>query len=207
MIVPTGRGEARFKEQRSEFVGLLFPLDAVDEFQPCLKALKSEYPTARHICWAYRIYVNAEIVENSSDAGEPGGTAGLPILNQIRKKEAVNSAVFVIRYFGGIKLGKRGLIDAYGKAAADVIQSVAFKEWTPTAVMTIKANLKYYGEILQVISKFKGRILNDFSDHALKLEIELPESQEEGLRKNLTGGLFGQMIMERSEREPNQGGY
>jgi uncharacterized YigZ family protein len=206
MIVPQGRSEAHFKEQRSEFIGLLFPLDSGDSFQSILKVLKSDYSKARHICWAYRIHDGNEITENSSDSGEPSGTAGIPILNQIRKKDAINIAVFVLRYFGGIKLGKRGLIDAHGKTAAETIQSAVFNNWNPMIELSIKADLKYYGDVLQVLAKFDGKILDNYSDSNLKLKINIPAEKRKILKESLIGGAFGDVLIKRSEREPNQGG-
>jgi len=207
MSAPKGKGEIRFKAQRSEFIGLLHPLESVAQFQSKLKALKSDFPTAHHICWAYRLHFNSEIIENSSDAGEPGGTAGLPILNQLRKKDAVNVSLFVIRYFGGIKLGRRGLIDAYGKAAAVVIHSVTFHKWEPMIALSIEAELNFYGDILQVISKFESKILENNSNANLKLRINIPAKKRKELSESLMSGAFGKVIIKRSERDPNQGGY
>ena len=206
MIIPQCRGETRFKEQRSEFIGLLYPLDSNESFQSTLKSLKSEYPTAQHFCWAYRLHDGNKLTENSSDAGEPSGTAGIPILNQIRKKDAVNTALFVLRCFGGIKLGKRGLIDAYGRAVVDVIKSVAFINWIPMVTLEIEAELKYYGDIIQVISKFESKILNNYSDENLKLKINISAEKRNDLSESLIGGAFGNVKIKGNKREPNQGG-
>ncbi len=198
MNSPQRKGKINFKEKRSEFVGLLFPLSSLDQFQPLLKSQKKQHPKARHICWAYRINETESIVEHSSDAGEPGGTAGLPILNQLLKIEGMNVALFVIRYFGGIKLGKRGLMDAYGKAAELVIQSVSFRPWIPTIPLIIKSDIKYYSDIVQVISKFEGQIRKDFSGETLNIDIELPLDQEGQLSETLNDGSFGQVEIKKA---------
>ena len=124
-------------------------------------------------------------------------------MNQIRKKDAVNTALFVLRCFGGIKLGKRGLIDAYGRAVVDVIKSVAFINWMPMVTLEIEAELKYYGDIIQVISKFESKILNNYSDENLKLKINISAEKRS---ESLIGGAFGNVKIKGNKREPNQGG-
>jgi len=81
-----------------------------------LEAVRSEHPTATHHCYAYRLNP-ADTVEFSTDDGEPGGTAGVPILNVLRSRDLVNVACVVVRYYGGTRLGKSGLIDAYSHTA------------------------------------------------------------------------------------------
>jgi uncharacterized YigZ family protein len=95
----------------------------VDDF---LAAKRKEHYKATHICYAYRIGTD-NIIEFSTDAGEPSGTAGKPILGVIQKYELTNTLVIVIRYFGGTKLGVRGLIDAYHDSAEEVVKDTPIK--------------------------------------------------------------------------------
>ena len=105
---------------KSRFIAYKLDLNNLEEVKPFLEKLKKEHKKARHICYAY-VY-NKEIVsEKCSDDGEPGGTAGYPILNVIKKKNLTNVLVAVVRYFGGIKLGSGGLTRAYTKACAGVL--------------------------------------------------------------------------------------
>ena len=112
-VSPNARSESSFKIKRSEFIGFLDHISKTEHVIRNLKILKKKYHSARHICWAYRLDSGNELTENFSDGGEPSGSAGIPILNILRKNRIVNGAVFVIRYFGGVKLGKHGIIDAY----------------------------------------------------------------------------------------------
>ena len=98
-----------FKERQSKFFSNLRSMDRVSDFKTWIGELRKEYHDATHICWAYRIDDTNEIQENFSDAGEPSGTAGLPILNAMKQKNVVGCGISVIRYFGGTKLGKREL--------------------------------------------------------------------------------------------------
>ncbi|MTI88168.1 MAG: YigZ family protein [Balneolaceae bacterium] len=97
-------------------MGYLFPCRSEDEFSAELAQLKSKYPDATHHCYGWRLNP-AQIREFSTDDGEPSGTAGLPILNQLKSFEVVNAGIIVVRYYGGTKLGKPGLIEAYGGSA------------------------------------------------------------------------------------------
>ena len=106
---------------KSRFIAYKLELNSVDDVKPFLENLKKEHKKARHICYAY--VFNKDIVsEKCSDDGEPGGTAGYPILNVIKKKNLTNTLVAVVRYFGGIKLGAGGLTRAYTKACAGVLE-------------------------------------------------------------------------------------
>jgi len=106
---------------KSRFIAYKLDINSLEEVKPFLQQLKKEHKKARHICFAY--VFNKDIVsEKCSDDGEPGGTAGYPILNVIKKKNLTNTLVAVVRYFGGIKLGAGGLTRAYTKATAEVLK-------------------------------------------------------------------------------------
>lgn len=105
---------------KSRFIAYKLELSSLDEVKPFLEKLKKEHKKARHVCYAY-VYNKEIISEKCSDDGEPGGTAGYPILNVIKKKNLTNVLVAVVRYFGGIKLGAGGLTRAYTKACAGVL--------------------------------------------------------------------------------------
>ncbi len=105
---------------KSRFIAYKLELSSLDEVKPFLEKLKKEHKKARHVCYAY-VYNKEMISEKCSDDGEPGGTAGYPILNVIKKKNLTNVLVAVVRYFGGIKLGAGGLTRAYTKTCAGVL--------------------------------------------------------------------------------------
>ena len=113
--------EASFREKGSKFIGHLFPVDTKSAFEAELDQLKSQYPDANHHCYAWRMNP-ANIEKFAQDDGEPSGTAGLPILNQLKSFEVANAGLVVIRYYGGTNLGKSGLIKAYGGIAEACLQ-------------------------------------------------------------------------------------
>lgn len=106
--------------KRSKFLTQIIP---ISQFKGLQSKLKEEHPKANHVVYALR-YVNEfdQIVENSSDDGEPKGCAGVPVLNVLRGEELVNCAVLIVRYFGGIKLGTGGMARAYAQAVKDVLE-------------------------------------------------------------------------------------
>ncbi len=107
--------------KKSKFIAHIFPYK---DFNAVMERLKGEHPKARHHVYAYR-YLNEfdQVVENSSDDGEPKGTSGKPSLNVLNGGDIINTGVIIVRYFGGIKLGTGGLVKAYSDAVNLVIQN------------------------------------------------------------------------------------
>lgn len=119
--------ENTYEEKKSKFIAHMMPYDKFDEV---MKRLREEHPKGRHFVYAYR-YLNeyGQVVENSSDDGEPKGTSGKPSLTVLAGAGIINSAVIIVRYFGGIKLGTGGLVRAYGASVNEVINKVEFFEY------------------------------------------------------------------------------
>ncbi len=103
-------------EKKSRFLGYLLENTNMQEINEALEFLRREHKKATHICYAYKL--TSPFAEKAVDDGEPGGTAGRPILNVLQKKNLSNICVFIVRYFGGIKLGAGGLVRAYTKATS-----------------------------------------------------------------------------------------
>ena len=112
------KGETIIKN--SKFITLLFKIKSKNDVSDILDNIKKSYPKATHYCYAYVVDSN----KKSSDDGEPGGTAGMPILNVLEKEKITNILAIVVRYFGGIKLGAGGLVRAYSKSVKDTLALV-----------------------------------------------------------------------------------
>ena len=108
--------DTEFTVKRSRFIGSVRTVLSAEEAAALIKDFPLLYPKANHHCWAYRVGIDSPL-EHCSDAGEPAGTAGRPILGTIKRHLLDNTLIVVTRYFGGVKLGVRGLIEAYGTAA------------------------------------------------------------------------------------------
>lgn len=116
---------ASIKVSRSEFIGIAFPTSEEDSFFSELQRIEKEFFDATHHCWAFRLFDGGHDRTRSSDAGEPSGTAGKPILNAIVGSALSDVGVVVVRYYGGVKLGTGGLARAYRDAAQEVLNAVA----------------------------------------------------------------------------------
>lgn len=114
--------EHRLKVERSEFLGIAFHSAAEDEFATALRDIEKRHFDATHHCWAYRLFGSGEARQRSSDAGEPSGTAGKPILMAIEGAGLYDAAVVVVRWFGGVKLGTGGLARAYRDTAMETLR-------------------------------------------------------------------------------------
>ena len=109
--------------KKSKFICNLIKVESQEEAEEHIKKIKKKYYDARHNCVAYRVIEDEQVVEKSSDDGEPSGTAGGPILNILQKNNLGNILVVVTRYFGGILLGTGGLVRAYSDATLDAIDA------------------------------------------------------------------------------------
>ncbi len=110
-------------EKKSRFIANLIYVESEEQAQDKIKEIKKKYYDARHNCYAYRIIEGDNILQRSSDDGEPSGTAGAPMLNILEKNDIANVLVIVTRYFGGILLGTGGLVKAYSEATLKSIDN------------------------------------------------------------------------------------
>ncbi|MFN2373850.1 MAG: YigZ family protein [Cyclonatronaceae bacterium] len=113
-----------FRDRGSKFTGFLLHVSTRGDIDRELKVLHGRYPDATHHCYAWRL-MEENLHEYGADAGEPSGTAGAPILNALREASLVNVLLVVVRYYGGTKLGKPGLINAYSETASACIAAAA----------------------------------------------------------------------------------
>lgn len=115
------RVQSEITEKKSKFIANLFYVENSEEAEKIIKEIKRKYFDARHNCIAYRVIENGNVIEKSSDDGEPSGTAGAPMLNILQKNNLANVLIIVTRYFGGILLGTGGLVRAY---SASLLQAI-----------------------------------------------------------------------------------
>lgn len=118
----TATAEYRQKIERSDFLGVAFPVADDDAFFAELASLTKRHYDATHLCWAFRLFADGEIRARSADAGEPSGTAGKPILSAMEGADLYDVAVVVVRWYGGVKLGTGGLSRAYRETAAETLR-------------------------------------------------------------------------------------
>ena len=150
---------AEFKEKGSKFLAYAYPIETVEDFKKHLQNLKKEHLKAVHHCFAYRIGTDGNTFR-VSDAGEPSGTAGKPILGQIDSKAITNTAIIVVRYFGGTLLGVPGLINAYKTAATLALQVVPVIQKQIETKYSLHFNYTQINEVMMVMKQHNCTIIS-----------------------------------------------
>ena len=178
---PARDGDAEFTVKRSRFIGSARICLSADEAAEMIKKFPLLYPKSHQHCWAYRIGTSAPL-EHSSDAGEPAGSAGRPILGAIKRHELTNTLIVVTRYFGGIKLGVRGLIDAYKKAAELAIETAGAAEKEFNNTLLLRCGYDYSKTLTTALHKWgftESRVNVEYgADVTARLEVPLSKRAE-----------------------------
>lgn len=177
---------ASFREKGSKFIGHLFPAETESDFHQQLDELKSKYPDATHHCYGWRINPS-QPKEFSSDDGEPSGTAGLPILNQLKSFDLVNAGIVVVRYYGGTKLGKSGLIEAYGMAAQQCLEKAALVSIKPVQLFEIKYPYPEENTINRLKNDYKLIVQASEYLEQVTLKVACPIATAEPFETELSG--------------------
>lgn len=137
--------EAEYTVNRSRFIGRCFPVDSEEAALCLLGDIRKKHWDATHNCFAYRIGENS--AARFSDDGEPGGTAGKPIMDVLTGRGLTNVLCVVTRYFGGILLGAGGLVRAYSKSAADAVTKAGVVSYLPGTILDIPMDYSRYGAL------------------------------------------------------------
>jgi len=169
------KSEGLYKEKGSKFIALAFPVKSENEFKEVYAEVKREYHNARHHCYAYRVNPEEEEVR-SNDDGEPSGTAGKPILNQMYSHELYNLSVIVVRYFGGTKLGVSGLINAYKQATIDALSQAYIK--TEYLKRNLKVHFKYplMNEVMRIVKEENLKIKDQKFEIDCMMHLEIKKN-------------------------------
>lgn len=180
---PAKPAECSIKIKRSEFIARLIPVSSPQEAKEAYEVIRKEHYNATHNCPAWRVGF-PETEEFSSDDGEPGGTAGRPIAGSLKKAGITNALLVVTRYFGGIKLGVRGLIDAYSGAADEVIANAEIEEVEALKTVTLKCNYDHLSDVNHAVSGAGIDNRRIKADYGINITINLSatESQQEHLK-------------------------
>lgn len=154
---------AEFEEKKSVFIGHAAPIKTEEEALAYIKQKKAEYADARHNVWAYRL--RGDVVMRCSDDGEPQGSAGVPVLDALRKSGVSDAVIVVTRYFGGILLGAGGLVRAYSHAAKLAIDAAGIAVFEQYTCFRLECGYSEYQRYLAELPKF-GALIDgtEFSD-------------------------------------------
>ena len=175
-FIPSGPGEAELVEKRSRFLGHLRPVETEEEARAFLAEMKKTYYDARHNCWCYRIRGGPE---RYSDDGEPQGSAGLPMLEVLRRENVTNAVCVVTRYFGGVLLGTGGLLRAYTQSAKDALDAAGIsvvRRWVEALLPCPYAMLE---RLKQETAAFGGAVAGLDYGADVTMTVLLPEERAE----------------------------
>lgn len=164
-------GEFRADEiviKRSRFIGWGAPVDTEDEALSLLEQIRTEHPQATHHCYAYRVGLGAETVRFSDD-GEPGGTAGKPILEVLHREELRNCLVVVTRYFGGTQLGAAGLVRAYAQSAKLAVDAAGVVRQVRHARLAMVLDYEWIGRVQHELQE-RGALI-EASDYGERVSL------------------------------------
>ncbi len=185
-----GTPEGIYKEKGSKFIAKAFHVETEEEIKTVLNQVKKQYHDARHHCYAYRINPRDEKTR-SNDDGEPSGSAGKPILNQIFSFDLYDVLLVVIRYFGGTKLGVSGLISAYKTSSREALQNAKIVEKEIRDSYRIEFDYVTTNSVMRVIKEENLLIKNQHFDNkcVIDLEIKLSTVQKSIKRLNQIRGI------------------
>ncbi len=184
--------EAVVREKMSKFIAFAFPVRTADEARSLIADIARRYHDARHVCWAYLLGADGTEFQ-SNDNGEPSGTAGRPILGQIRSAGLTYLAIAVVRYFGGIKLGTSGLISAYREAARQAIE--AGKVVTRSEMAQVSFTFPYLAmnDVMRIVKDSGAEILDQQFDNSCAMTL-LTEADAAPRLSAAIAGLSGTSI-------------
>ena len=186
-------------EKRSRFIGYCKPVKTQDEAIAFINEIKTKHWDARHNVYAY--VIRDEGVSRYSDDNEPQGTAGIPVLDAIRKRNITDCVVVVTRYFGGVLLGAGGLVRAYSSAAKLAIDAAREREMEMCSVCSLRCSYTMYGKIPSLVAKYGGAVDDsDFADE-VSITFHLPEDHLSSFNKSLSEESSGKYAAEEKKKE------
>ena len=178
-------GEGYYTEKRSKFLAFAHHIESVDEAKELVIAYRKQYYDARHCCYAYMLGPEQNAFR-ANDDGEPSSTAGKPILGQIISHELTDVIVFVIRYFGGVKLGTSGLINAYRTAANEALSNASVVVKQVEETIDFDFTYPMMNDVMRVVKEMQPRVIDQKFDNTCSIKLSIRKSEAERLRMRLS---------------------
>ena len=167
-----GEAEALYKDKGSKFLAYGYPVTCEEEIKGRLDALRKRYYDATHHCYAWRRGPHGERC-GANDDGEPSSTAGRPILGQMLSREVTDALIVVVRYFGGTKLGVPGLIEAYRRSAALVLENAEIEQRTVDVQTTIRFSYLAMNDVMRIVKELQPQIIAQQFDNLCTMTLAI----------------------------------
>lgn len=177
------------KEKGSKFIGFAYPVHSETDVKEQLNHLYESHPKATHHCYAYRLGINGENYR-ANDDGEPSGSAGLPIYNQLLAHQITNVMVVVIRYYGGTKLGVGGLVKTYKESAKSTLEQAEIITKELESEMDIKFKFSQQNQIFTLLNKYDAKILDFDAQEICIIKANIKTSKKENISNELSEMLL-----------------
>lgn len=178
-LVPAAPASGEMREKGSRFLALILPVGSEREAQEALAEIARRYPEATHWCWAWRLGFPPR--ERSSDAGEPAGTAGVPILTVLRGAGITDALAVVVRWYGGVKLGKGGLARAYSAATREALSGLEIRMRISTVVLSLTLPYDKIGAVKRLIHPPEIELVSEEYGAEARLALAVAEERVDGL--------------------------
>ena len=167
--------KSEYTDRGSKFLGFLIPINSAHQFRIELKNLKNVNLGATHVCRAYRLYNLNRLDEKASDDGEPSGSAGIPILNELKRRNIVNVGMFVVRHYGGRKLGIPGLVHSYTETTRIAISNNSLSNWELKREYVLNHSYQDVNKIDFLIKKYNAKLISREFDLFIKSHFEISD--------------------------------
>ncbi|MEW5682141.1 MAG: YigZ family protein [Pseudomonadota bacterium] len=179
-------------EKNSEFLTFLHPVDNREDAMTWVAHYRARYPDANHVCWAYIIgNTRQPQTQAFSDDGEPGGTAGKPMLHVLTERELGNCLAVVVRYFGGVKLGAGGLVRAYSNAVSQAAGKAELRLVSPSVELKIVVSFAFETRLRQLLQQYNAALDDVVYSDKVTVKVSLPQDTEPALRQQLINETAG----------------
>jgi len=180
----TKPAQGSYRDKGSKFLSYAYPVQSEAEIKEKLQELKKEHPSAKHHCYAWRLGVDGAAYR-ANDDGEPSGTAGKPILNQLQSSQLTNVLIVVVRYFGGTLLGVTGLIQAYKLAAADAIINSDIAEKFVLFEYALHFEAEDTGPVMKLLNEEEAKIIGTGYDKENTITFLIKKSRSESFEEKI----------------------
>ncbi len=180
MLVISQTGFAEQTITKSRFIAMALRCENEREVGAALRAFATQHPSAHHLAYGFRLKTEQGIVPRFSDAGEPSGTAGMPVLKLIEGRDLINVCVAVIRYYGGINLGTGGLARAYGGTAKLALDAAKIGDFVEMKSVQLTIDYKQMDALTRALSKCNGTIIDKAFNAQIDLLVSLPVDEVAG---------------------------
>lgn len=195
--VPAAPCHTSMEIKRSRFLTFVERASSRDDAEAFLHSVRSRFPDAGHVCWAYIAGAPDTTVKSMSDDGEPSGTAGRPMLNALQHSGLGEIVVAVVRYFGGIKLGTGGLQRAYADAVVQALAELTTRERVPRVAVVIHFDYALESTVRNLMDGYDIELVDTGWDQQVSMQLQIAAEVADEFLQRLSDRCAGQVLIKR----------